>query len=215
MQVLLTNARQASSSSSSSASSTDEDTAQHAQRDDPKAGTSDKPDVTSATAVRPGAAADSEVPILNTHASSAMTSPSNKAVPSQATLPIDTAAGCAVTPAVAATEAGSTSGNRSQCATYMHSWQGRAQQTVNYVCDKLQHGWRTVKAWLPKQPQKQLQKQLHSMMQPVLWGRVTEAANKCTGQGIAAQPSCRPDSWLTAPAEVQYQRYILSHSCQS
>ena len=210
--MLLTNARQAStSSSSSSASSTDEDAAQHAQRDNAKASA----DVTSGTAARLGAAADPEVPSPTTHAACAITSASNRAPPSQATLPTDTAAGCAVTSSVATTEAGTTAGSRSQSATCLHSPPGRAQQTVNYVSDKLQHGWHTVKSWLPKQLQKQLQKQMQNMMQLVLWGGVTEAANKCTGQGIAAQPWGRLDSWLTAPAEVQYQRYILSHSCQS
>ena len=231
-QVLLTNARQASvgGSSSSSASSTDEDTAQHAKHDDPKACASNQADVTSSTAARPEAAADSEALSPAAHASeaitraitssitspntsaitSATTSASKRAVPSQATLPTHPAVGHAVTPAVASTEAGTTAGSRSQSATYVHSQPGRAQQTVNYVCDKLQHGWRTVKSWLPEQ----LQKQLQSIMQPVLWGGVTEAANKCTGQGIAAQPWCRLDSWLTAPAEVQYQRYMLFHSRQ-
>ena len=42
------------------------------------------------------------------------------------------------------------------------------------------------------------------------WYSVTQAANMSTRQGSSPQPWWKPDSWLTAPAELQFQRSVQS-----
>lgn len=42
------------------------------------------------------------------------------------------------------------------------------------------------------------------------WYSATEAGNSSTGQGSAPQPWWRLDSWVTAPAELQFQRSVKS-----
>ena len=60
----------------------------------------------------------------------------------------------------------------------------------------------------------QLPKQVCKLMQPIGWYRLTHTANRSTGQTLAPQPWWHLDSWLTAPAEMQYQRYAdCLHHC--
>lgn len=68
---------------------------------------------------------------------------------------------------------------------------------------------KTLRAWLQDSYDRfkdQIPKRFQNLLHPALWYQLTWAANGCTGQGIAAQPWWRLDSWLTAPAEIQYQR---------
>ena len=194
MQALLTNARKASAVSSNSSSgssgtlSTDEDASQLAT---PNPAACLTPDIkeAGATADAPEAAA----------AGGEATADENKAEAGKCT-------------ATAHSSQATAHGHIASIAEHRHT----ADQTKflaadehidgqeNFVWGLLRDCYTTVKAQLPKQLQK--------LLQPALWIQLTQAANKCTGQGIVVQPWWQLDSWLTAPAEVQYQRYLPTPS---
>lgn len=213
LQALLSNARQASSgsqnssSSSCNTSSTDEDSQQATPTGSPA-----KPDLTpvpiaAATATYVSTAAASQP---NTAGSGVHTDAGVSAGrPTNASL-TETDTGRLNADRSTITSAGGIAASRAAClpnipASIQTSFPtgdepGTASQ-VSYwgtLLGLLQALRSTIMAQLPKQVCK--------LMQPAGWYRLTHAANMCTGQTLAPQAWWRLDSWLTAPAETQYQR---------